>query len=163
MTDMKTPADVDRLFQGTARSVLDEKNLTALEWVEQSPGANPVELAKRLQARANAAGLIPLIYLEAAETGKIRMIAKELLLREILARFPDGWFHDDDVRASVKLGGWVSHLRRHSEHHGVLARNVLRELVIDHSPPEGWRPASLDDERLTQVFDKCWPEVTGPS
>lgn len=152
-----TEQDVERSFRETARRALDAVKSTAIQFMHQHPGVSKIELAKRLNRGASAIGLTMLIYEEANRTGKTREVARELLFRKIISEFPEGWYEDKRVRASVKLGGWDYDIFKFAESSADYARAVLKDLAIDNMPPTGWKPEGPDDKVLALVFDKYWP------
>ncbi len=150
-------ADVDRHFREVAQNALDRLGVSALEFLYRHPAVSLLELAKRLNRGASAIGLSMVIYQEAERAGRTREIAAELLYRQILAKFPDGWYTDPRVHPMAKLLRWHSAAADYTETSAPYSLAVLRYLTMENAPPEGWKPTSVDDERLRHAFDRCWP------
>lgn len=155
-----TPATIaiDRMFLEGAQNALAGAGYGALEFLAANPGMSKYEMAKRLNRGATAIGLIMAIYDEAAEKGIVRETAKELLIRQILNEFSDGWMSNGEPDAVSKLGGWlaVSQYGRDPQISDY-ARSILRHLTIDHPPRDGWRPQPRNDPLIDEVFDRYWP------
>lgn len=150
-------ADVDRHFREVAQNAFDRLGLSALEFLYRHPAVSLLELAKRLNRGASAIGLSMVIYQEAERAGRTREIAVELLYREILAEFPDGWYTDPRVHAGAKLLMWHSAAADYTATSAPYSLAVLRDLTMENAPSEGWKPTSVSDERLQHAFDRCWP------
>jgi hypothetical protein len=99
------------------------------------------------------------IYSEAERAGVVRDVAKDLLMRQILAEFPDGWTSRDKVRPFVKLGTWDQMLRKYvlDPRVGMYALQISKVLTQLEEPPEGWLPNYPRDQRLDELFDRYWP------
>jgi hypothetical protein len=158
MGDLKpTIADVDRSFHDTAVRALNEHGTTALQFLDQHPDYSLIDLAKCLNRGASAIGLVMVIYEESELAGKTRDVARNLLYREIISEFPEGWFEEAKIRAAVKLGSWHSHIGQYTRDFGGFAAEVLKEVTMRNVPPTGWKPQSPDDDRIRAAFDNCWP------
>jgi hypothetical protein len=151
------PGPVDLRALDRANEALRQVGCSALEFLATHPGLSKYKLAKQL--RTGAWGLIIALYAEAVREGKVRQTAKDLLIREILNRYPDGWTSSDDVGPSVNLGVWRYEVKKgvrdaESWKH---ATAIFRQLTRDHPPPEGWKPQVQEDPLINELFDRYWP------
>jgi hypothetical protein len=151
--------EVDSMFLGQAQRALAAAGCTALEFLRANPGASTVQLAKLLNHGASALGLVMAVYDEALNQGAVRETAKDLLIREILAEFPEGWNSAGDVRPGVKVGGWRFELKKYGRDKkiGECASRIIRELTIDRPPAAGWKPKVGQDPLIDELFDLHWP------
>lgn len=152
-------AAIDEWIRARTKKALTEGGVTALEWMSANPRVSVVELARRLNRGATGFGMELAIYHEAAEKGVFRKVAKELLIREILNRFPNGWKTDPEISAVVKIGGWdsgITNVARDSDFEKY-ADLIVRCLAIESPPQEGWIPEWPNDPLIDQLFDRYWP------
>lgn len=157
----RTPAmeAVDRMFLDGAKKALAEVGQSALEFQAANPGLSKIQLAQHLNRDASALGLVMAIYEEAASTGQVREVAKDMLLRQVMYKFPQGWTSTDKVSAAVQLGSWDREIHKYvsDTRFGEFAWNIIRELAIDKPPPDGWKPNLPNDPRIDDLFDRHWP------
>lgn len=160
----RTPAmaAVDNMFLSCAQNALREAGCSALEFLSANPGLSKLELAKLLNRGASAIGLTMAIYTEAVQKGVVRKTAQDMLLREIVAEFPDGWASTGNVHPAIKIGTWDRTIRSYVPHAsmGKYAYDIIQHLAIDHPPPEGWKPELPNDPLIDELFDRYWPEQT---
>jgi hypothetical protein len=149
----------ERSLCDKTRAALTDAGFDPLSFLASNPRASMVELAKRVNRGATALGLIVSIYEDAITLGIVRETAKDLLLREIMEQFPNGWFTDSAVCASVKLGRWSYHINAHvgDTTCGQYASGIVSAITIDEPPPEGWKPELPSDPFIDDVFDRIWP------
>jgi hypothetical protein len=150
---------VDEQFCDQAKKALAETGQTALEFLDLNPGLSLVELARRLNRGASAIGLLMAVYEEAVGKGLLREASKNILLRKILEKYPEGWCTADNVGPLVKIGLWAWEIGRYTDEprFKTYATQIIREL-IDHPPPERWKPQSeRDDPMIDSLFDRFWP------
>lgn len=150
---------VDQQFLQNAKRALAEVGYGALEFIAANPGLSTVDLAKSLNRGANARGLVMAVYEEAIRCGVLRETAKDLFVRTIDAKFPEGWFYDEKISAHVKIGGWNHSLYDfvNDERVAKAAKKIMRHLAMDHPPPEGWKPEPQNDPLIDELFDRYWP------
>lgn len=150
---------VDQMFLRRAHDALKAADSSAIRFLRENPGLPVTELAQRLNRGANAIGLVHAAYDDAAKTNSVRAIANDLLIRAILAEFPNGWVRDQNVHAIVKLGRWRSDLRDRfpGGPEAGYANAILREITIDLPPENGWKPEPERDSRIDSLFDRHWP------
>jgi hypothetical protein len=155
-------AAVDATFLEAARKALAAAQCGAIEFLAANPGLSKIELAQRLNHGVSAIGLIMAIYEEAAQKGVVREVAKDLLVRRIRERYPDGWSTAGTVRASVKLGRWYSELCEYARDPQVevYASQIIRHIAIHHPPPDGWKPELQNDPVIDELFNRFWPAPT---
>lgn len=151
---------VAQSFLQKARNALTEKSYSALEFLAANPGISTIELAKRLNRGANVIGLLNAVYEEAIASDAVRETAKDLLIREILGAFPDGWSSGGEVASSIKIGGWSKTLLDFVNDPESFRRaaKIGIHLTKDHPPPEGWKPQPHNDPLIDELFDRYWPE-----
>ena len=152
-----TIEDVERMFYEGAKRALEQYGSTALELLETQSDFTLKQLAALVNHGITIRGLKAVIYEEAQKAGKVREVAKDLLYREILHEYPNGWYFDPNVAAFVKLGFWDSDIERLVPDYAENAAAIIRELTIENPPPEGWFPQGPDDPLLEELFDKHWP------
>jgi hypothetical protein len=147
---------VDQMFLDNASKALESAGCRALELLRKNPGASKIDLAKWLNRGVSAIGLIMAIYQEAAKKGRIRDTAKDLLIREISARFPQGW--PSGKHAGATLSGWAYELERYGGTPGLgrFANGIVRHLVSE-DPSPGWKPLPDHDPLIDGLFDRYWP------
>ena len=108
--------------------------------------------------RAPPLGLEMLLYEEAAKTNCFRRTAIDMLFREIVCKFPDGWTNLG-IHPGVRIGIWDMAIRMVG---GVEADHrssaVLKELAVTNPPAEGWLPQDADDPLIRRAFDLHWPD-----
>lgn len=105
---------------------------------------------------------------EARQGGNIERCARDLLVRSLHEKLPEGWHADWGVdvpgdrttpiaRRAIALGGWTSSISVHlPEYDDVLMGIALT--LRDSSPPAGWLPSSADDPVLLEIFREHWRE-----
>ena len=154
---------VDQMFLSKAHKALAEAGISALDFLCTNPGAPMSELAKRLNRGASEMGLIMAIYEQSQQQGMVRDIARNLLIRKIIERYPQGWTSGGTIRAIVRIGGWEDDIRRNVRDDKVvgIANQIICELAINNQPPDGWIPEMRDDPLLNQLFDRFWPIEEG--
>ncbi len=152
---------VDKMFLDRAKNALRETGCTALEFLRANPVVPLTELAKRLNRGASALGLVMAIYQQATDTGCVREAAKDLLTRRVIDSFPDGWTSQSDVHPLIRIGFWDKEIADYTldAQYGVYAKKIIRELTIDHPPPEGWKAQPENDPRIDQLFNRFWPKA----
>ena len=157
----KTPEKeaVERMFLDRAKSALEDAGYSAFEFLVASPGLSMIELAKRLNRGASALGLIMATYQEACQKGVVREAARDLLVREILEEYPEGWTSEKKIGAGIKLGSWRFEVKKYVKDQtiGTYATEIVRHLSVDHPPPDGWKPDPQDDPLINELFDRYWP------
>ena len=123
------------------------------------PRISTAELAKKLDRGTSAIGVTMAVYHQAAKKDRVREIAKDILIRELLHEFPEGWTARGDIHPLVKLGGWDSDVAdyAHSARFGQYAERIVRSLAIDDPPQEGWRPQYPSDPLIDELFEHYWP------
>lgn len=156
---------IEQSFFDGAVKALREEGVNALDFLAANPGASKFELAARLDRGTTARGLLMVIYSEAERAGVVRDVAKDMLIRTILDKFPHGWTSKEKVRPSVKLGGWDRLLSECvlDPRAGSYGFVILQDLAINDPPPEGWVPCYPVDERINRLFDKYWPIESTPA
>lgn len=154
---MTSKDDIERGFYETAKQALSQTGMMPMEFALAFPQLTKLELAKQLGNRATARGLTMNLFEEAHRTARIRELAVNLLFRKILAEYPKGWYNDEKISTTVKLGSWFSDIAEFAPEHEEAAIFIVRSLASD--PPEkGWLPANDNDKRLRQLFDNYWEE-----
>lgn len=162
VTRERTPAmkAVDQGFLDAAKNTLRQANLSAMEYLNDHPGASLVTLAKNLGRGVCAMGLRMAVYEEAQQMGHLRSMAMDVLTRQILKKFPMGWSSTGNISPSVMIGSWDTDLEDFSNDERIdgYARAIIDDLSINHPPPEGWKPQVKNDPFLVKLFDRHWPE-----
>lgn len=153
---------VSKMFLESAKKALADADCNALDLVAEHPSLSILELAKKVNRGTNAFGLKLAIYEEAHEKGMVRKVAKDLLIRQINNEFPNGWIQSDEVRPAIRLGPWASDIYDSIRNPQIAksVKSILRQLTIDHPPPEGWKPQRENDPVIDELFDFYWPCVS---
>ncbi len=106
---------------------------------------------------------------EASQLGTVERCARDLLVRSLHEKLPEGWHKDWGVdvpgdrttpiaRRASALGGWTSSISVHlPEYDDVLMRIALA--LRDSPTPAGWLPSSADDPVLLEIFREHWREA----
>ncbi|MGA2066677.1 MAG: hypothetical protein ABSG86_17000 [Thermoguttaceae bacterium] len=151
----------DRSLLDAAKKALAVAGLGALEFLAANPGLSKIELARRLNRGATAIGLVMAVYEEAVRKGAVRDIAKDMLIRVINGRFPDGWSSStlDNLGPRFKVDGWRLDLLKYGRDPRVneYALAIVRDLAVDHPPPRFWKPELNNDPFICGLFDRYWP------
>ncbi|MBS0261516.1 MAG: hypothetical protein JSS02_06120 [Planctomycetes bacterium] len=149
----------DLMLHDRARNALASIGTTALQFLEDNPGMSKVELAAKLGKGVSALGLIMAVYSDAVKLGKVRDIARDLLIRQILERFPCGWSSIGPVGPLVKIGMWRSHVCDFGRDPNfcLYAKHILRDPTVDHPPADDWKPKLREDPLIDAVFERLWP------
>ncbi|HVC98791.1 MAG TPA: hypothetical protein VND64_34320 [Pirellulales bacterium] len=157
----RTPAmrAVEDGFLQRTQKALADVGCSSLEFMAQNTGLSVLELARRLNRGASGFGMTIAIYREAQEKGVVRDTAKNLLIGEILVKFPHGWSSSGSVHPAVKIGSWHFDILNYvsNPRFAEYASRIDRELSINKQPPEGWKPAVQDDPLINDLFDRFWP------
>lgn len=147
---------VDRGFHNRARGQLQKLGITATEFLRQHPDCSKVQLAQIINHGVTARGLTIQLFEEAQQQNAVKVLAQELLYREILEEFPEGWFEDPEVRATVKISRWRSDVLEFAPEFREQATAIIKALATTNKPKQGWRPTSADDEEIRFLFDRYW-------
>lgn len=162
----KTPEHeaTDKMFIDRAERALSAMGHSALGFLAANPSLSTVQLAKKLNRGASPIGITMAVYREASRQGILRTIAKEMLIREILAKFSDGWTTKSDVHPLVTIGNWTSGVIDYSGSPKVAkyAERIVRSLTIDEPPEQGWKPEYPNDSRIDELFERFWPVEDPP-
>ena len=149
--------EVDLGFYNGAVKALKARNFTALEFTNNHPKLSKKQLAKELGYGATSRGLTMRLFEEARKLDCIETTAKTLLFRKILSEYPDGWYEDEKISTSVKLGMWYSDVKEFAPEFENAAIAIIRSFTSE--PPEkGWKPESHENERIRQLFKRFWKE-----
>lgn len=159
MGKMKTKADIDQAFYQQASSALQRSNLSATEFILRYPARSKKELAEILGSGTTSRGLTMVLFAEARQRSLLREVAQDLLFRKIVEEFPNGWFEDENIRPTVKLGGWRYDLLEFAPEFEESATAILKSLASTDKPNDGWKPLSPSDERLRTLFETHWAEL----
>ena len=151
---------VNQMFRRNAERALSEAGVTALEWLAANPKISHIDLARELNRGANGFGLNLAIYHEADLQGVFRDVAKEMLIRTILDKYPDGWTSTGDLTPCSKIGGWDSGIMDYARDTAFYkyAELINVDLAIKNQPPEGWIPQWPTDPLIDDLFDRFWPK-----
>jgi hypothetical protein len=135
---------------------------TVSEFFRAHPGKTCIELARILGPNIIPQALLALYYREAKQEGRMRDAACDNLVRELHYTFPQGWgIHErPDEMAGVRLAGWVSDVVNTGEcpQYEPFVMKVMTLLIRESPPGRGWHPVGIEDEYLTELFNRAWPE-----
>lgn len=155
---MITPDDIDRDFREKASSALNRLGVSGTQFLVQHPNQSKKELAGIIGSGVTARGLTMVLFEEAWQHLSIKQLVQELLYREIVEEFPNGWNEEGSVRPTVKIGGWHYDVSRFAPVYENSTAGILRALGTTHKPIPGWKPLHKDDERLISLFEEFWIE-----
>lgn len=155
---MITKEDIDRGFYDRADAELQKLGITATEFMQRNPDCSKKRLAKIIGNGVTSRGLTMKLFEEAHERSTVSLLAKELLYRETINEFPEGWFEDDNVRATIKVGGWYHDVLEFAPEFREHATAIIKALATTNKPNAGWKPKSPNDERLRLLFEQYWTE-----
>lgn len=153
---MNTKSSIDQEFHQRAVSELKRLGVTAAELLQNHPDCSKKKLAEIIGNGMTSRGLTMVLFEEARQHSRVRALAQELLYRKILDEFPDGWFEDENVRATVKLGSWHYDVLEFAPEYEESATAVLKAMATTNKPNTGWKPNSSMDERLRLLFETHW-------
>ncbi|ATB50419.1 NUDIX hydrolase [Corallococcus macrosporus] len=144
-------------WQGNIKARLYERvrergydSLTA--FAEARPAVPLYVLADELGNDVAAVQVLSGLLYEAERHKRVTRFVRDVLVRELSERFPDGWPDtlDDATRGEVALalGAWTAYTPETHKERVRQARAVLRA-----TPPlAGWRPLGPDDELLRTLL-----------
>ena len=149
-------SDIDRGFYERARRELERIGVSAREFIRKHPNKSKKELAELIGGGVTSRGLTMKLFEEARACADIGSLARDLLYRTIATEFPDGWYRDDEIHASVKLASWHYDVHEFAPEHEESATQIVQLLTTTKVPELGWKPESADDERLRRMFEENW-------
>jgi hypothetical protein len=147
-----------RSWQGNWKARLHERvrergyaSLTA--FAAARPAVPLLALAEELGADDVAAvQVFTELLTEAVQRKQVKRLERDVLVRELSARLPNGWpaVLDDPNRFAVAkaLASWIALTPEDDKER---ARKVMATLLAT-PPPPGWRPLSPDDELLRTLL-----------
>jgi len=132
---------------------------TVADYFDHNPGITLRELATRLS------GIAPIILLhaffaEARRKGNVRAAMMDTFVRTFNAQFPFGWsWRIGSEQWLVMLADWSSEVLTSGQAFDYEQKvnrviDVCREVKI----PEGWKPASIQDAFVKELFQRAWGE-----
>ena len=149
---------------------------SATEYVATAPTASLITMGHALSTDPTA----PLFYGdgfaadqlkrrlldEAKRRGDVERCARDLLVRSLHAKLPEGWRIDwgPDIRGdattpfwrhATALSNWTSSISVHLPECKVTLRRIADALDAT-KPPEGWLPVDADDPLLVDIFRRHW-------
>lgn len=130
---------------------------TITQYMRARPGISLIKLADELGTDDVAGAQIRAMYVaEAVRSRTIPRILRDLFVRELRARLPDGWRRplDDAARSEVAgvLGHWETELQEHLD-----AGRTYRagQELLSAELPDGWLPGGPDDPVIVAFVDRC--------
>lgn len=138
------------------------------KYAADRPRASLVALAVELTGpirNDEQAGLAPIDQLisilleQARDDGTISWTARDLLVRALHQKLPDGWPWSTDLPARQQLGSclmaWASTIGAHLPEYRRCALDTALALLSD-PVPAGWLPSDPDDRLLVALFREHW-------
>jgi hypothetical protein len=153
---MSKKSDIDRDLYERALTELQKLGVTATELMQRHPDCSKKKLAEIIGNRVTSRGLTMTLFEEARRQETVRSLARELLYRKIINEFPEGWFEEENVRSTVKLGSWHYDVLEFAPEYEESAVKILTALATTQKPDVGWKPTTADDERLRLLFETFW-------
>ncbi len=162
LSNIKTPEDFDGALLKSAERALRNAGSSALQLLGSHPKASLELLAGQIGNGCTARGLVMMIYRDAIRANCLRDTAMDLLYRKVTQEFPTGWNNEGNVRPTVRIGAWYSHISQfvHCDSISAWAERIVRDMAINDPPPTGWVPVGPKDSYLTDVFNRNWPANT---
>lgn len=156
MNSVWAPGWEDRLREAV-RSVGHD---SVLGFCAAFPAQTYTQLCDILGSQFAPIQLLALIYAEANETKSLEWAARDVLAREILDQFPDGWATGPNpswTRIFV-LSEWSTGIINSAERPDLepVLDAVCGELSLEGQLPAAWKPSGPDDPVITRVFKRCW-------
>jgi len=152
--------DIDYGFYDRAVSELQKLGISATEFMQRYPHSSKKRLAEIIGNGVTSRGLTMKLFEEAKQQLAVEALAKELLYRKIINEFPEGWFEDDKIRATIKIGGWRHDVIEFAPEFSEQATAIIKALATTYRPNVGWKPSSPEDERLQLLFATFWAAST---
>ena len=150
------------MLKAYAEAALKMADRDATSCFREHPRLNAREVAKAIGLeRTPPLGLKLILYEEAAKTHCFRHTAIDMLFREIICEFPDGWTNQG-IHPHIRLSSWDFPFKFIGVEKAMQrAMAVLRELTMTNPPAEGWLPQEANDPLIRRAFDLHWPDDEG--
>jgi hypothetical protein len=137
-----------RLYERVRERGFD--SLTA--FAEARPAIPLYALADELGNDVAAVQVLSGLLYEAQQRKQVTRLVRDVLVRELAERFPNGWpgALDDVSRGEVALGlgTWFAYTPETHKERVDRAGDAL----LAHPPPAGWQPLGPDDELLRTLL-----------
>ncbi|MFP2960649.1 NUDIX hydrolase [Myxococcus sp. 1LA] len=121
-------------------------------FAEARPAVPLYVLADELGSDVAAVQVLSGLLYEAEQRKQVTRLVRDVLVRELAERFPNGWpdVLDDAsrVEAAMGLGSWFAYTPLTHRERVDRAGNAL----LANPPPIGWRPLGPDDELLLTLL-----------
>jgi hypothetical protein len=152
-------------WQQRLKELLLARGFASVEaYAATSPTKSFIELAEDLGPGDVAAVQLEWTYLDDAKrAGTVERCARDLLVRQLHAKLPDGWTTARDSDAAVMprvraTSAWSSSISSHLPEYKPLVRAIGDTMIRDDPFPIGWLPSSADDPILVEFFKHHWVE-----
>jgi len=130
---------------------------TVTQYAGERPGVSLIVLAHELgQGDVAAAQIRSILVEEALRTRTIPRVLRDLLVRELRERLPEGWRCplNDELRSEVAgvLAHWETELEGHLDEDAAFAAG---QDLMNAELPTGWLPEGPDDPAIVAFVDRC--------
>lgn len=123
-----------------------------IAFTEARPAVPLYVLADELGSDVAAVQILSGLMYEAEQSKQVTRLVRDVLVRELAERFPNGWpdVRDDAARGEVAmgLGSWFAYTPVTHRERVDRAGNEL----LSNPPRTGWRPLGPDDELLRMLL-----------
>ncbi|RKG56101.1 NUDIX hydrolase [Corallococcus sp. AB011P] len=123
-----------------------------IAFAEARPAVPLYALADELGSDVAAVQVLSGLLYEAQQRKQVTRLVRDVLVRELAERFPNGWpgALDDVSRGEVALGlgTWFAYTPETHKERVDRAGDAL----LAHPPPPGWQPLGPDDELLRTLL-----------
>ncbi|RKH88838.1 NUDIX hydrolase [Corallococcus sp. AB045] len=123
-----------------------------IAFAEARPAVPLYALADELGSDVAAVQVLSGLLYEAQQRKQVTRLVRDVLVRELAERFPNGWpgALDDVSRGEVALGlgTWFAYAPETHKERVDRAGDAL----LAHPPPPGWQPLGPDDELLRALL-----------
>ncbi len=129
---------------------------TLTEYASDRAGVSLVSLADELGPDIAAAQLRGVLLEEAVRRNTVPRLLRDLFVRELRDRLPQGWNYplDDESRSEIAgaLAHWETELKDHLDDERTFAAG---QALLDAELPSGWLPDGPDDPVIVAFVDRC--------
>lgn len=130
---------------------------TVTEYANHRAGASLLTLADELGPEDIAGAQIQSALLdEAIRTNTVPRLLRDLFVRQLRHRLPQGWTRPLDERSRYKVAsafaGWASELKEHVDDD---ASSAAARAFLDADFPAGWLPEGPEDPVIVAFVDRC--------
>jgi hypothetical protein len=162
---MTTSAWIGNWYERIKGRARERGFATVTEFAATQPTASLLVLADQLSKGNDvaAAQLEKVLLHEAEEADAMEHCAKNLLVRRLHEKLPEGWpaewNRDATIRRASAYGAWAAALGERYQPSYRAIGDTLKAAAVDTTLiPSGWLPEGPDDPILVAIFQQHWRE-----